>query len=187
MFLRLSRHIKHSNYVGIRLLCMQRWQILNLFIWWRVFHGLDDMYLVKVEPSLFFQPLFGFPRRWILTSHVRLPWPPHTYNHACMHTYTHNDTYTHTHIRTNNHTRTHAHTHAPTHARTHARTNARTHARTHASRHGSRWVFFSLAAKLVGKERNSMCQFGFPPEKKFIRKFCLNDARNALSKIRWFM
>ena len=41
LFLLLSRHLKHSNFVGIQMLCKQRGQNMNLFIGWRVFYGLD--------------------------------------------------------------------------------------------------------------------------------------------------
>ena len=43
LFLMLSRHMKPSNCVRIWMLCMQRGQIMNLFIGWRVFYGLDSM------------------------------------------------------------------------------------------------------------------------------------------------
>ena len=41
LFLLLSRHIKHSNLVGIQMLCKQGGQNMNLFIGCRVFYGLD--------------------------------------------------------------------------------------------------------------------------------------------------
>ncbi len=41
LFFMLSKHIKHSNFVKIRMLCMQGGQNMNLFIGCGVFYGLD--------------------------------------------------------------------------------------------------------------------------------------------------
>ena len=47
LFLRLSRLIKPSNNVGIRMLCMQRGQNMNLFLGCRVFYGLDGIRFIR--------------------------------------------------------------------------------------------------------------------------------------------
>ena len=42
LFLLLSRHIKHSNFEGIQMLCKQQGQNMKLFIGCRVFYGVDS-------------------------------------------------------------------------------------------------------------------------------------------------
>ena len=42
LFLLLSRHIKHSNFEGIQMLCKQQGPNMNLFIGCRVFYGVDS-------------------------------------------------------------------------------------------------------------------------------------------------
>ena len=49
LFLLLSRHIKHSNFEGIQMLCKQQGQNMNLFIGCRVFYGLDGTRMTSTE------------------------------------------------------------------------------------------------------------------------------------------
>ena len=65
LFLLLSRHIKHSNFEGIQMLCEQQGQNMNLFIGCRVFYGLDGT-AVEWRPKGDHSPIADLAKKWNL-------------------------------------------------------------------------------------------------------------------------
>ena len=64
LFLMLSRHIKRSNSIRIRMLCMQSGQNMNLLVGCCVFYGLDSSDAVEAEDAMKMAWKKAVIRRW---------------------------------------------------------------------------------------------------------------------------